>query len=180
MMKKMIAVLFILLTLCIVFPAAAVEISELDFEAEVVVTHTTNVNIRKRADPKSDRLAWAKPYDSFVYQGEKNGWYRITYEGRTGFISNGLAKAYVTENNNTQFVLVTHWSNPYVRSWKSKSADKIGLAASGSVLPYLGESDGYYCVYYNGRKAYISSSLGELIDDAVGMPLAAHSSSASD
>lgn len=179
-MKRLVVVMLVLLSLCIAFPAAAIGISDLDFEAEVVVTHTTNVNVRRRADPKSERVGWAKPYESFTYKGESGGWFRVAYEGRTGYISNDLSKAYVTENNNTEFVLVTHWNNIHVRSWRSKNADKIGMAAPGSVMPYMGEEDGFYCVYYNGRKAYVSASMCELIYDAVGMPLSTNASSAAD
>ena len=178
-MKKVTTVLLLLLCLLTAVSACAeISVTDLDFEAEVVVTHSTNISVRKRADSKSDRLGWAAPGDCFTYLGESNGWFRISYNGRTGYVSNDLAQTYITESNNTSFVLVTHWNNVNLRSWCSENSDKLGMVAPETVLPYMGEQDGWYCVRFNGRKAYISENVSEVIDDAAGMCLASYSSSA--
>ena len=63
-MKKLITVFLLLLSLVLAVSACAeISVTDLDFEAEVVVTHSTNISVRKRADSKSDRLGWAAPGD---------------------------------------------------------------------------------------------------------------------
>lgn len=88
---------------------------------------------------------------------EVNGWYKIDYNGKTGYIYSKYVAA--TPNPSNVVVLkavkVTAKSGLNVRVNNSINARKIGAVPYGTELKVVGEYNGWYQVLYNGGFGYV-------------------------
>ncbi|SHE89868.1 S-adenosyl-l-methionine hydroxide adenosyltransferase [Thermoanaerobacter uzonensis DSM 18761] len=88
---------------------------------------------------------------------EVNGWYKIDYNGKTGYIYSKYVAA--TPNPSNVVVLkavkVTAKSGLNVRVSNSINARKIGAVPYGTKLKVVGEYNGWYQVLYNGGFGYV-------------------------
>ncbi|KAF0821623.1 SH3 domain-containing protein [Cytobacillus firmus] len=79
-----------------------------------------------------------------------NGWYKINYNGKTGYVSG----QYVKTNEKLYRVDATSLN---VRKGPGTSYGKIGSLKNGSVLNVIHkESNGWYKISYNGGTGYVS------------------------
>ncbi|TCN24135.1 SH3 domain-containing protein [Mesobacillus foraminis] len=85
-----------------------------------------------------------------------NGWYRISFQGKTGYVSGD----YVRTANSETATSTTYKVNATglnVRTGPGTQYKRIGLLKNGSVLNVIHrESNGWYKISYNGRNAYVS------------------------
>ncbi|WP_369819228.1 SH3 domain-containing protein [Thermoanaerobacter sp. YS13] len=88
---------------------------------------------------------------------EVNGWYKIDYNGKTGYIYSKYVAA--TPNPSNVVVLkavkVTAKSGLNVRVNNSINARKIGAVPYGTKLKVVGEYNGWYQVLYKGGFGYV-------------------------
>ena len=126
---------------------------------EIQTVYTTgDLYVRAKPDKTSKQLGVLKKGTAVETTGEKNGWYTITYKGKTGYIS---AK-YVTVNKpetvtetDTKTVYTT--GNLYVRAKPDKTSKQLGVLKKGTAVETIGLKNGWYTIKYNGKTGYISA-----------------------
>ena len=118
------------------------------------------------------------PVASVVRLGDKvtmyekaNGFYKIKYAGKTGYISEQYVK--VTGQNSTNVIPTTNGTTPAaqstgvgnitasslnVRKTTSMGNNIIGALKTNQKVDLYGSQNGFYKIKYNGQWAYISAS----------------------
>ena len=159
-------------------------------DTEVADAETTNVvktvraidvvNIRSSDSETADKLGKAQIGDEFKLLEEKgNGWSKITYEGKDGYIksqyleveseeeitSEQTAETTNTESTNTPAgdgKTVTVIDNVNVRKSASETGEKLGLVYIGEKLELImKQADGWTKVKYKNQTAYVKSEYVE-------------------
>lgn len=112
-----------------------------------------NYYVRSEPDKASSSIAVVHDGDKIAWSGNtKNGWFEVTVNGKTGWLSTkaGIAvkgSVYLT-------VKVGNW---YVRKGASGTSAKLAIANSGNQLEYLNEeSNGWLKVKYENQEGWIS------------------------
>ena len=77
-MKKTICIALSLLAMAMIISCAL---------AETWVEITKAGSIRNAASFDGDRIVLAQAGERYEYLGEINGWYKVTYDGQTGYVS---------------------------------------------------------------------------------------------
>ena len=121
----------------------------------------TDLNVHEQPDASSKVLGTLKKDTAVVVTEEKYGWYTITFNGQTGYIS---AK-YTTETDpstptptptpETKTVYTTE--NLKVRAQPNTSAKVLGTLKKGTKVETYGLKDGWYEIKYEGKTGYISA-----------------------
>ena len=121
---------------------------------------TGDLYVRAKPTKNSEKLGVLKKGTAVETTGTKNGWYKITYKGKTGYIS---AK-YTTEvkpgtekptTPATKTVYTT--SDLNVRAEPNKNAKKLGVLKKGTEVKTITLKNGWYSIAYNGKTGYISA-----------------------
>ena len=142
----------------------------------------SGLNLRSGADT-SAALLRTLPYGAQVdVTGvTENGWYQVTYEDSTGFVSS----EYLIMSEEDVWSLPTVFEPVYVkvtagplnvRTAPSTSGDKVRQLSTGAVVQAVGEEDGWYqiedgyiCADYveivDASEAVASSSMGQQVVD---------------
>jgi len=58
----------------------------------VAVTNPSACNVRMSASADSTQIGKADPGDKFLYKGTENGWYKVLFNGKTGYVSSKLTQ----------------------------------------------------------------------------------------
>ena len=137
---------------------------------EAIVTDTSDtvyvignsVNLRKGAGTDYDVIVSLSKGTELKRTGTTdNGWSRVEYNGETGYLSSSYVStdkpaSSITEKDGT--VVVTSAAN--LRTEPSESGDVIAIANADVELKRTGvTSDGWTRVEYDGKTAYVHSSL---------------------
>ncbi|NHM33273.1 SH3 domain-containing protein [Neobacillus terrae] len=126
--------------------------------ASVAYTVTaTNLNVRSGAGTNYSRIGSLRQGSAVqVIQKLSNGWYKISYNGKTGYVSGQYIR--VTSSSSSPspvYRLNTNGLN--VRSGPGVQYSKLGLLKNGSVLNVIHkETNGWYKINFNGRTGYVS------------------------
>ncbi|MDD6796373.1 MAG: C40 family peptidase, partial [Clostridiaceae bacterium] len=108
--------------------------------------------------------------------GESGNWYKINYNGRTGYVSkdyvqksgasnsgstnsssNNTGSSNSNQTMNKQGQVYNVSSNLRVRSGASSSATVLGYLTNGQVVTITGKSGNWYKIDFNGKDGYVSS-----------------------
>lgn len=120
----------------------------------VRVTATANVNVRKSATTSSAKLTLMKKGTiRSVSSTSSNGkWYKVTVNGKTGYVN----KNYVT----TEPTMITATANVNVRKSATTSSSKLTLMTRGTTTTALSTSSNgkWYKVKVNGKTGYVNMS----------------------
>lgn len=130
--------------------------------ASKTVYITTDLNVHEQPDASSKVLGTLKKDTAVVVTAEKYGWYTITFNGQTAYIS---AK-YTSETDpseptptptpsETKTVYTTE--NLKVRAQPNTNAEVLGTLKKGNKVETYGLKDGWYEIKYNGKTGYISA-----------------------
>jgi len=115
------------------------------------------LNVRAGANTSS-KIIGVLPAGKVVTLLEKvNGWYKIDYNGKTGYLYGKYVAATPNPSNVTvlKAVKVTAKSGLNVRVGNSITAKKIGAVPYGTELKVVGEYNGWYQIEYNGGFGYV-------------------------
>ncbi len=133
---------------------------------KVEITNTDKVNFRSGAGT-GYQLIGSIPKGAVVTVSEVSGkWFRVTYDGLTGWFSSGYCKKYVEPSNNSsasgtvaegEKIKVTAYSAVYMRTGAGASYDLMGTVPTGSILTVIEEENGWYRVKYDGKTGWITS-----------------------
>ena len=147
-------------------PAAVTAVENTEAQSQTVAASktvyvTTDLNVHEQPDASSKVLGTLKKDTAVVVTAEKYGWYTITFNGQTAYIS---AK-YTSETDpsaqptptpsQTKTVYTTE--NLKVRAQPNTSADVLGTLKKGTKVETYSLKDGWYEIKYNGKTGYISA-----------------------
>lgn len=115
----------------------------------------TNLNVRSGAGTNYSRIGSLRQGSAVqVIQKLSNGWYKISYNGKTGYVSG----QYIKENSSSPApVYRVDVSGLNVRSGPGVQYSKLGLLKNGAVLNVIHkETNGWYKINFNGKTGYVS------------------------
>ena len=121
----------------------------------------TDLNVHEQPDAASKVLGTLKKDTAVVVTEEKYGWYTITFNGQTGYIS---AK-YTTETDpstpqpSPSPVLTVYTKEDLrVRAKPDNTSTILGVLKKGTAVETLDEINGWYLIKYNNQDGYISKA----------------------
>ena len=157
-------------------PAAVAGAQSQNVAASKTVYVKIDLNVHEQPDASSKVLGTLKKDTAVVVTEEKYGWYTITFNGQTGYIS---AK-YTTETDpstpiptptptpETKTVYTTE--NLKVRAQPNTSAEVLGTLKKGTKVETYGLKDGWYEIKYEGKTGYISAKYTTETDPSTPTP----------
>ena len=147
-MKKMISTLAALLVVVSMFAFAA-------FAATTgTVRVSSSLNVRSAANTGAPIVGRLSNGTQISILGNSNGWYQISYNGTTGWVSG----QYITVSSasiQTGTVSVSASSYLNVRSAANTGAPIIGRLSSGAQVSILSNSNGWVQISYNGTTGWV-------------------------
>ena len=154
--------------------AAVAGVQSQNVAASKTVYVKTDLNVHEQPDASSKVLGTLKKDTAVVVTEEKYGWYTITFNGQTGYIS----AAYTTETDpstptpnptpETKTVYTTE--NLKVRAQPNTSAEVLGTLKKGTKVETYGLKDGWYEIKYEGKTGYISAKYTTETDPSTPQP----------
>ncbi|MGG0555681.1 SH3 domain-containing protein [Priestia aryabhattai] len=93
---------------------------------------------------------------------KSGSWYKINYNGRTGYVSSDYVQASGTATppaESTTYTVTASTLN--VRSGAGTNYAAIGSVTKGQTLSVMSKSGSWYKINYNGRTGYVSSDYQE-------------------
>jgi len=130
--------------------------------AATTVRVTELVNIRASASQEADSLGKASAGMEFTrYEVMDNGWSRIDYNGTDAYIKSDYLEEVVQEVADENAIgasgKVTVKENVNIRETASETGNKLGVAFRGETFDYVGMSEGWVQIKYDGQDAYIKA-----------------------
>ncbi|MFI8707708.1 SH3 domain-containing protein, partial [Bacillus sp. NPDC077411] len=145
---------------------------EAEKPAENIVTGTqetgivtaTSLWVRSEANKSSEILGDLKQGEKITVLGKANGWAKITYKGKEGYVSlkfvklEGKAAEKPAENivTGTQETGTVTAASLWVRSEANKSSEILGNLNHGEKITVLGTANGWAKITYKGKEGYVS------------------------
>ncbi|WP_417234729.1 SH3 domain-containing protein [Arthrobacter sp.] len=128
------------------------------------VRTTANLNVRASASASGRRLGTLDKGSTVTTTGRaSNGWYRITYRGRTGYVSNRYAKVVAVAKKTSATkstrirVRVQTLAALNVRSTASTGGKRLGTLKKNAKFTATGvAANGWYRLSYRGKTGYVS------------------------
>lgn len=121
-------------------------------------TATTTVNVRKSDSEKADKLGQVSRGSRVqVQEIGVNGWIRILYEGKDGYIKAQYLQLDESAEGLEVIGTVTATVNINVRAAADQNSARIGGLPGGESLELLGEENGWCKVKFNGQIGYVKS-----------------------
>lgn len=119
---------------------------------------TTTVNVRSSDSEKADKLGKVAGGTRVqVQEVGVNGWTKIVYEGKDGYIKSEYLRLEESTENLEVIGTVTATTSINVRAAASQDSERLGLLTGGESLELLAIEDGWCKVKYNGRVAYVKA-----------------------
>ena len=117
------------------------------------------LNVRKEASSTSTIVTKLNQGTIVTITGKdtKTGWYRITHNGNTGFVSDRYIEV-INTSNTTIVGYKKTTDNLNMRTGPSTSYSAITKIPAGTTVGVISTSNGWDYVEYNGQKGYCSSS----------------------
>ena len=139
-----------------------------------VALSSGSLNLRSEPNDKSDKLTSIPAGTQLdVFPGGVDGWYRVTFEGQTGYVSAKYIRKIEDDDTHAQTTVRTESPKPKplfegfadggeagVDLLQEPKADAktIGKIPNGTSLEFCdGGKPGWYFVHYNGRDGYVQA-----------------------
>lgn len=127
-------------------------------EGPKYATATTTVNVRSSDSEQADKLGKVSGGQRVQVQEVRvNGWTKILYEGKDGYIKSSYLQMEESAADQTVIGTVTATTNINVRSAASETSERLGVLAGGESLDLLAEENGWCKVNYSGQVGYVKS-----------------------
>ncbi|MBO4976600.1 MAG: SH3 domain-containing protein [Lachnospiraceae bacterium] len=122
---------------------------------------TTTVNVRSSDSEQADKLGKVSGGTRVqIVEQLANGWIKIVFEGKDGFIKSQYLQIEGSASANTggdAIKTVKATTNVNMRKEASQTSEKIGVVVGGDTLEVLSEANGWSQVRYNGTVGYVKS-----------------------
>ena len=131
------------------------------------VNSTSGLNVRSGAGATYSKLGTLEYKEKVTVLSTSNGWAKINYNGKTGYVSSSYLQTTVpggttSENNNSSTTTTVKYVNATsglnVRSGAGTSYSKIGSLDYKEKVTVLSTSNGWAKINYKGQAGYVSSS----------------------
>ena len=132
---------------------------------EVGTINATSLRVRSAANTSSSVLGNLKNGEKVTVLGKANGWAKISYQGKEGYVSLEFVKLEAgkqeekpAENitNGTQEVGTINATSLRVRSAANTSSTILGTLKNGEKVTVLGKANGWAKINYQGKEGYVS------------------------
>ncbi|MEZ2651878.1 SH3 domain-containing protein, partial [Bacillus wiedmannii] len=132
---------------------------------EVGTINATSLRVRSAANTSSSILGNLKNGEKVTVLGKANGWAKISYQGKEGYVSLEFVKLEAgkqeekpAENitNGTQEVGTINATSLRVRSAANTSSTILGTLKNGEKVTVLGKANGWAKISYQGKEGYVS------------------------
>ncbi|HDR7498594.1 TPA: SH3 domain-containing protein [Bacillus toyonensis] len=132
---------------------------------EVGTINATSLRVRSAANTSSPVLGNLKNGEKVTVLGKANGWAKISYQGKEGYVSLEFVKLEAgkqeekpAENitNGTQEVGTINATSLRVRSAANTSSTILGTLKNGEKVTILGKENGWAKINYQGKEGYVS------------------------
>ncbi|WP_144497287.1 SH3 domain-containing protein [Bacillus toyonensis] len=132
---------------------------------EVGTINATSLRVRSAANTSSSVLGNLKSGEKVTVLGKANGWAKINYQGKEGYVSLEFVKLEAgkqeekpAENitNGTQEVGTINATSLRVRSAANTSSTILGTLKNGEKVTVLGKANGWAKINYQGKEGYVS------------------------
>ncbi|MCI5954644.1 MAG: SH3 domain-containing protein [Lachnospiraceae bacterium] len=121
-------------------------------------TATTTVNVRSSDSENADKLGKVTGGSRVQVQEVRvNGWTKIVYEGKDGYIKSEYLLMEESAANLETIGSITANTTVNVRSAANETAERLGVLAGGESLSLLAVENGWCKVNYNGQVGYVKS-----------------------
>ena len=135
------------------------------YASQYGVTTTSNLSVRSGAGTNYSILGSIQSGTKIIMTGKTNNFYKITYNGKTGYISAQYVKitakpivvikppvvVYASQYG------VTTTSNLSVRSGAGTNYSIFGSIQSGTKVIITGKTNNFYKITYNGKIGFVSA-----------------------
>ncbi len=135
-------------------------------ETKIKVVAATSLNVRSGPSTSHGIIGSLKNNEKVEVISESNGWSKIKYNGKEGYVSStylkdsnegGTSKPDEKPNVETKIKVVTATSLN-VRSGPSTGHGIIGSLKNNEKVEVISESNGWSKIKYNGKEGYVSST----------------------
>ncbi|MGL5693482.1 MAG: SH3 domain-containing protein, partial [Peptostreptococcaceae bacterium] len=131
-----------------------------DIKFNKVVT-ATSLNFRSGAGTKYSKIGSIKKGTEVGVISESNGWSKIKYSGKVGYVSSEyLASEGGSSNNSNETVKsykIVDATSLNIRSGPGTNYSKIGSVKNKAEVGVISESNGWSKIKYSGKVGYVSS-----------------------
>ena len=128
------------------------------------VVTATSLNVRSGPSTSNSVIGSLKQNDKVEVISESNGWSKIKFNGKEGYVSSTYLKdsdggntGGGSENPNPSNNKIVTATSINVRSGPSTSSSKIGSLRQNEVVEVISESNGWSKIKFNGKEGYVSS-----------------------
>lgn len=124
----------------------------------VYATANDTVNVRSSDSVEADKLGKLQVGIRVqVLEQKANGWSKIVYEGKDGFIKSEFLNLAESADGVETIGTVTAIDNVNVRASANQAAEKLGVVTTGETLELVA-NEGEWCkVIYNGQIGYVKA-----------------------
>lgn len=130
-------------------------------DAQPVAQYATakaTVNVRSSDSEKADKLGKAtKGARLQVLEQRINGWTKVLYEGKEGFIKSEYLKVEDTAASFTSIGKVTATTNVSIRAAATTDSERLGTLPGGDVLELIAEEGDWCKVKFGNQVGFIKS-----------------------
>ena len=130
------------------------------------VSASVGLNVRSGAGTSYSKLGKLEYKEKVTVLSTSNGWSKINYNGKTGYVDSSYLKSTVSgstdDNTNNETTGTTKYVNTTsglnVRSGAGTSYSKLGKLEYKEKVTVLSTSNGWSKINYNGKTGYVDSS----------------------
>ncbi|MBD8848217.1 SH3 domain-containing protein [Priestia megaterium] len=127
-------------------------------ESTTYTVTASTLNVRSGAGTNYASIGSVTKGQKLSVVSKSGSWYKINYNGRTGYVSSDYVQASGTTTppaESTTYTVTASTLN--VRSGAGTSYASIGSVTKGQKLSVVSKSGSWYKINYNGRTGYVSS-----------------------
>lgn len=127
--------------------------------ASITKTVSSNtLNLRKEANTKSSVIQVLKKGDRVRVLEEGSAWTKVTYNGKTGYLSSRFLSASSTGSTaSAGRKMMVMANNLSVRKSANSLSEKLADLSRGDTVEYISSTNGWNKVRYKGQIGYVSS-----------------------
>ncbi len=134
----------------------------------VGIVNGSTVRMRKKPDTDSKVITALGQGIPVSIVGAKNGWYKVKFDGHTGYMSADYVSANKKVSGLVSYGEVTA-SALNIRQKANAEADCVGEVAYGTYVDVTGFKNGWYKIKYDDYKGYVS---GDYLNLTITKPVA--------